>query len=124
MTRGFERRLQPRIEIKWPVTVLTMQTTIEGEIQNLSPTGAFISCKAVPPLESSFFIIIKPPERQTISVAGKVVWSTTLLADETNASLGVGVQFTNITPGDLRFLTQLVKTYNNKERASRKVPEE
>ena len=93
MTRGFERRLQPRIEIKWPVTVLTMQTTIEGEIQNLSPTG-------------------------------KVVWSTTLLADETNASLGVGVQFTNITPGDLKFLTQLVKTYNNKERASRKVPEE
>ena len=124
MSRGNERRLQPRIEIRWPVTVLTMQTTIEGEVHNLSPSGAFISCKAVPPLESSFFIIIKPPERQTISVAGKVVWSTTLQANESNASLGVGVQFTNITPGDLKFLTQLVKTYNNKKRASRKVPEE
>lgn len=124
MTRGFERRLQPRIEIKWPVTVLTMQTSIEGEIHNLSPSGAFISCKAVPPLESSFFIIIKPPERQTISVAGKVVWSTALQTGESNASLGVGVQFTNITPGDLRFLTQLVKTYNNKKRTTRKVPQE
>ena len=124
MTQGFERRLEPRIEIKWPVTVLTMQTTIEGEIHNLSPSGAFISCKAVPPLESSFFIIIKPPERQTISVAGKVVWSTTLQTGESNTSLGVGVQFTNITPGDLRFLIQLVKTYNNNRRASRKVPEE
>ena len=124
MTQGFERRLEPRIEIKWPVTVLTMQTTIEGEIHNLSPAGAFISCKAVPPLESSFFIIIKPPERQTISVAGKVVWSTTLQTGESNTSLGVGVQFTNITPGDLRFLIQLVKTYNNNRRASRKVPEE
>ena len=124
MTQGFERRLEPRIEIKWPVTVLTMQTTIEGEIHNLSPSGAFISCKAVPPLESSFFIIIKPPERQTISVAGKVVWSTTLQTGESNTSLGVGVQFTNITPGDLRFLIQLVKTYNNNKKTSRRVPEE
>ena len=124
MTRGIERRLQPRIEIRWPVTVLTMQTTIEGEIHNLSPSGAFISCKAVPPLERSFFIIITPPERQTISVAGKVVWSTTLRADESNVRQGVGVQFTNITPGDLKFLSQLVKTHNSKKRAGRKVPEE
>jgi Tfp pilus assembly protein PilZ len=124
MTREIERRLQPRIEIRWPVTVLTMQMTIEGEIHNLSPSGAFISCKAVPPLESSFFIIIKPPEHQTISLAGKVVWSTTLQTDENNASLGVGVQFTNITPGDLRFLNQLVKIHNNKKRASIEVPEE
>ena len=124
MTRGFERRLQPRIEIRWPVTVLTMQRTIEGEVRNLSPSGAFISCKVVPPLESSFFIIIKPPERQTISVAGKVVWSTTLQTDGNNASLGVGVQFTNITPGDLRFLTQLVTTHDNEKGGSRKIPEE
>lgn len=117
MTRGVERRLQPRVEIRWPVTVLTTQTTIEGEIHNVSPSGAFISCKVVPPLEGSFFIIIKPPERQTISVAGKAVWSTTLETDESNSSLGVGVQFTNITPGDRRFLNQLVKGHNNDKEA-------
>jgi Tfp pilus assembly protein PilZ len=111
MTRGFERRLQPRIEIRWPVTVLTTQTTIEGEIHNLSPSGAFILCKVVPPLESSFFIIIKPTERQTISVAGKVVWSTRLQTKDNNSSRAVGVQFTNITPGDHRFLNEFVKTF-------------
>jgi Tfp pilus assembly protein PilZ len=109
MTRGVERRLQPRIEIRWPVTVLTTQTTIEAEIHNVSPSGAFISCKDVPPLEGSFFIIIRPPERQTISVAGKAVWSTTLQTNESGTSLGVGIQFTNITRGDRRFLNQLVK---------------
>ena len=113
MTLGIERRSQPRIEIRWPVTVLTTQMTIEGELHNLSPTGAFISCKGVPLLEGSFFIIIKPPERQTISVAGKVVWSTTLLTDENNSILGVGVQFTNITPGDRRYLNHFVKTHKN-----------
>jgi hypothetical protein len=111
MTRGVERRLQPRVEIRWPVTVLTTQASIEGEIHNVSPSGAFISCEVVPPLEGNFFIIIKPPERQTISVAGKAVWSTTLETDESNSSLGVGVRFTNITPGDRKFLNQFVKSY-------------
>ena len=117
MTRGVDRRLQPRIEIRWPVTVLTTQTTIEGEIHNLSPSGAFISCKVVPPLEVSFFIIIKPPERQTISLAGKAVWSTTLESDASNSRLGVGVQFTNITPGDRRFLNQFVKIQINEKKS-------
>jgi Tfp pilus assembly protein PilZ len=121
MTRGVERRLQPRIEVRWPVTVITTQTTIEGEIHNLSPSGAFISCKVVPPLEGSFFIIIKPPERQTISVAGKATWSTTIKTDESSSSLGVGVQFTNITPGDRRFLNQFVKSYKNEKRPLHKV---
>jgi len=115
MTRGVERRLQPRVEIGWPVTILTSQTTIEGKIRNLSPSGAFISCEVIPPLEGGFFIIIKPPERPTISVAGKVVWSTTLRTDESNSSLGVGVQFTNITPGDRRFLNQFVKVHINEK---------
>ena len=117
MTLGIERRLQPRVCIRWPVTVLTTQTTIEGEIHNLSPSGAFISCKGVSPLAGSFFIIIKPPERQTISVAGKVVWSTTFQTHESNSNLGVGVQFINITPGDRRYLNQFVKTHKNKQTA-------
>ncbi len=115
MNRGVERRLQPRIEIRWPVTVLTTQTKIEGQMQNISPSGAFISCKDAPPLEGSFFIIINPPDRQTISVAGKVVWSTTLQLSNVDSSLGVGVQFTNITPSDRRFLRQLVASPNNKK---------
>lgn len=111
MTSGVERRLQPRVDIRWPVTLLTTQTTIEGEILNVSPSGACISCKAFLPLESSFFIIIKPPKRQTISVAGKVVWSSILQNDYNNSNFGMGVQFTNITPGDRRFLNQFVKTH-------------
>jgi len=117
MTRGVERRLQARIEIRWPVTVLTTQTTIEAEICNLSPSGAFISYRDALPLEGSFFIIIKPPERQTISVAGRAVWSTILHTNESGKSLGVGVQFTNITPGDRRFLSQLVKGLTNEKKA-------
>ena len=115
MTRGDDRRLQPRVEISWPVTVLTTQAKIEGEMHNVSPSGAFISCEEAPPLVGSFFIIIKPPDRQTMSVAGKAVWTTILQPNEGSSSLGVGIEFTNITQGDRNFLTRLVNSHYNKK---------
>ena len=108
MNTGMENRAKPRIEIRWPVTMLTTQDKIEGEIRNVSTSGAFISCKETPPLEGSFFIIIKPPNRQTMSVAGKVIWSMILQPSEGDSSHGVGVQFTDMTSGDRQFLSQTV----------------
>lgn len=119
MSGEFERRTQPRTQIRWPVTLLSTQDKIDGEIQNVSPTGAFISCKEPPPLEGSFFIIIKPPDRQTMSLAGKVIWSTILEPLEGNSTLGIGIQFTNMTPADRKFLSSLV-TLHYKEKISRK----
>jgi len=120
MSGESERRIQPRAEIKWPVTLLSTQAKIDGEIQNVSPSGAFVSCKEPPPVEGSFFVIIKPPDRQTLSVAGKVIWSTILEPKEGDSSLGIGIQFTNMTPGDREFLNNLV-TLHYKEKISRKV---
>ena len=115
MNSGIENRAKPRIEIRWPVTMLTTQEKIEGEIHNVSPSGAFISCKEPPPLEGSFFIIIKPPNRQTMSVAGKVIWSTIIQPSGGASSLGVGVQFTDMTPGDRKFLSQTVARHYRKK---------
>lgn len=120
MSGESERRIKPRAEIKWPVTLLSTQAKIDGEIQNVSPSGAFVSCKEPPPVEGSFFVIIKPPDRQTLSVAGKVIWSTILEPKEGDSSLGIGIQFTNMTPGDRKFLNSLV-TLHYKEKISRKV---
>ena len=115
MNSGSENRAKPRIEIRWPVTMLTTREKIEGEIHNVSPSGAFISCREAPPLEGSFFIIIKPPNRQTMSVAGKVIWSTILQPSEGDSSLGVGIQFTDMTPGDRKFLSQTVARHYRKK---------
>jgi Tfp pilus assembly protein PilZ len=66
-------------------------------------------------LEGSFFIIIKPPNRQTMSVAGKVIWSTIIQPSGGDSSLGVGVQFTDMTPGDRKFLSQTVARHYRKK---------
>lgn len=120
MSGEFERRIQPRTEIRWPVTLLSTQDKIDGEIQNVSPTGAFVSCKEPPPLERSFFIIIKPPDRQTMSLAGKVIWSTILEPLGVDATHGIGIQFTNMTPADRQYLSSLV-TLQYKEKINRKL---
>ena len=103
-----ERREFPRAKVKWPVTLITPESQIEGEIENFTPKGVFIPCEEAPPLEGSFRIIIKVPGRQTMNVAGQVIWSTVLGSDEGGARLGVGIHFTEISEDNLKFLHQVL----------------
>ena len=54
-----------------------------------------------------------------MSLAGKVIWSTILEPLEGNSTLGIGIQFTNMTSTDKKFLSSLV-TLHYKEKISRK----
>lgn len=100
-----ERRRHPRAKVKWPATVLTPQTQIEGQVENVSSVGAFISFMEAPPLEWDLRLVIKPPNHPTISAVAKVIWSTVLPTDEGSPRFGVGVQFTRISEGDRQFLS-------------------
>lgn len=102
------RRKFSRTHVRWPVTLLTSQDKTEGETENVSPTGAFISCKKVPVSEGSVRMVIKVPGHQPINVAGKVVWSTVLKPNEGPPSFGVGVKFTKISDNDSHFLREVI----------------
>jgi Tfp pilus assembly protein PilZ len=104
MSKQMERREYPRAGVKWPVTLITPEAKIEGEIENVTSKGLFVSCAEVPPSEGILRLVIKVPGRQTMNVAGKVVWST--IVDESGAKLGVGIQFTEISESDLQVLHQ------------------
>ena len=110
MSNQAERREYPRVKAKWPVTMLTSEAQIEGEIENLTPKGLFVSCAEVP-AEDSFRLLIKVPGRPTINVAGRVVWTTILDASESETRLGVGIQFTEISESDLEYLQEVMKEY-------------
>jgi Tfp pilus assembly protein PilZ len=102
------RRQFSRTVVKWPVTLLTSQDKTEGETENVSPTGVFISCKNVPISEGSVRMVIRVPGHQPINVAGRVVWSTELKPNEGPPSFGVGVQFTKISDSDSHFLREVI----------------
>ena len=102
------RRQFSRTVVRWPVTLLTSQDKTEGETENVSPTGVFISCKKVPISEGSVRMVIRVPGHQPINVAGRVVWSTVLKPNEGPSSFGVGVQFTKISDNDSYFLREVI----------------
>ena len=101
-----ERRRDVRTVVKWPTTVLTPQTQLEGQVENVSSVGAFISFTEAPPLEWDLRLVIKPPNHSTISAVAKVMWPTVLTTDGASPRFGVGVQFTRISEGDSQFLSR------------------
>ncbi|NOR11343.1 MAG: hypothetical protein GQ541_07620 [Desulfovibrionaceae bacterium] len=108
MATPLGRRLYSRASVKWPVTLLTSQDKTEGETVNVSPTGAFISCRIVPLSEGSLRLVIKVPGHQPMNVAGKVVWSKVLNPNKGVPSFGVGVQFTKVAENDSHFLREVI----------------
>ena len=118
------RRQFSRTLVGWLVTLLTSQDKTEGETENVSPTGAFISCKNVPISEGSVRMVIRVPGHQPINVAGKVVWSTVLKPNEGPPSFGVGVKCTKISENDSHFLREVIlkrygkmaERFNNKKK--------
>ena len=115
MSEQSDRREYSRAEVKWPVTLITPESQIEGEILNFTPKGLFVSCAEVPPSEGILRLVIKVPGRPTMNVAGKVIWSTIIDTTESGARLGVGIQFTEISKSDLKVLHEAATEYHRNE---------
>ena len=115
MSEQSERREYPRAEGKWAVTLITPEAQIEGEIENFTSKGLFVSCAEVPPSEGILRLVIKVPGRPTMNVAGKVIWSTIIDITESGARLGVGIQFTEISKSDLKVLHEGATEYHRDE---------
>ena len=103
-----DRRTLSSAETMWDVTMLTSQTRVKGEIETLSPEGAFILCDEIPPLEGNFLLVMEAPKQKTMSIRAKVIWSTVLENNSGDLLLGVRVQFTNMSEKDRQFLHSII----------------
>ena len=105
---GIERRLHPRILVKWPVVVETLKGSVEGETKDISVDGVFILCAKEPEIGESFPILLKPSEQRTISIIGQEIWSGSFTIDNKTV-FGMGVQFIHISTEDRNYLATLVE---------------
>lgn len=105
---GIERRLHPRILVKWPVVVETPQGPLEGETKDISVDGVFIFCAKEAEIGGNFPILLKPSEQRTISVVGEKIWSGSFTIDNKTV-FGMGVQFIHISPEDRNYIAVLVE---------------
>jgi Tfp pilus assembly protein PilZ len=106
-----EKRMGPRMKVRWPVTMLTPQAQVEGKVENVSSKGAFVSCKDMPPLEEGFLLVIRAPDYKSMNLNGRVVWSTVLSSSEDGSQFGIGVQFTRMTAEDRKALHKMIAVH-------------
>jgi hypothetical protein len=72
-----ERRKLDRVEVRWPVTMITDKGSIKGEARNITVEGVYIQFNdpiRKPALNEEFSLMIQSPGK-IIQVTGKVVWS-------------------------------------------------
>lgn len=89
---GRERRLQPRVEVRWPVTMLTSEGAMRGETKDISMQGAFIYCDKPLPLSERFVLSVKAPDA-SMQVMAQVVWASNSSSERKNEPAGMGVRF-------------------------------
>jgi len=111
MANNAERRTYPRVNKRWPVTILTDNATVQAETRNITVNGIFIASKELLRLNETFFLNISPPNRQSIQVTGTVIRSDHLSLDEQNISYGMGICFVKVSDDDRHFLEDVISTY-------------
>ena len=109
MQSTVENRIFPRVNVKWPVVVRTAQSSIEGVILNLSPSGVFVRCKNPLSLNEVFDMSISIPEAERSLIAeAEVVWSNIYGPDDEITPRGMGVRFLNISVESRAFIAKVV----------------
>jgi c-di-GMP-binding flagellar brake protein YcgR len=100
-----QRREHSRVEVSWPVSIFSSQGPLEGEVRNISLTGALIRCLEIPDLDEAVRLGIEIGEhRHVIFATAEAVRLDIQDYDSDYYSYLLGVHFTEISEKDRRFL--------------------
>lgn len=106
-----EKRKMPRINVNWPVTIITSQGTIEGESRNITPSGVFIHCKKKLPEDEIYQMIIKLPNDKQIVVKGQMMWSNLNGREDTGVLVDMGFSFIKMSEQDQKVLRTVISLF-------------
>ena len=107
------QRKYPRVEVQWPVTMMTPEGDMDGTIENISAGGAYIRCGTLLSKNDLFILAILIQDREESWLGAEVVWVDIPLSPDTEAiPIGMGIRFTNLTAEDFRFLTDAVAKHS------------
>jgi hypothetical protein len=104
---AIDNRRYPRVEIAWPVTLMTPYGPVGGTTQNLSLGGACIRLAEAPELEEVFRLVIRPAEQQILPATAELVWSGTFRED-TSMLQGMGVRFKYVADDNVKFMNKAI----------------
>ena len=107
MTSENERRKHPRIKAKWSVTIITDQSSFDGESINITDSGLFIRCWEQLHENEICQLIIRIPNRNPIMVKGTMIWSNLGDAGHKGHLAEMGFSFIKISKEDRQFFNEM-----------------
>ena len=108
MSSNRDRRQFARADIRWPATVITSDTQVGVETEDISQVGVSLSCQDSLPLGQEFRLEIHPPDRQPLIVTAKTVWTEVTNSEEDIHRFLVGAVFEYISESDIRFIDEII----------------
>ena len=104
------KRDYSRVEVSWPVIVVTSHGSIDGEITNISLSGALIRCRELPDPNETIELNFMIPEHDNypMTVSAGIIRIITDHRDNSSTLSDIGVCFTEIAEEDLRYLSNSV----------------
>jgi Tfp pilus assembly protein PilZ len=76
-----------------PARMVTATGVVEGELENISLSGAFIHCQETLEPGERVIVIAELPTNPSFNAHAEVVWSCVPPPDEEGTSRGIGVKF-------------------------------
>lgn len=110
-----EKRSNSRVEVSWPVVLLTSQGATVAETKNIGASGAFILCQAYLRPKEKLRVFVMAPNRNSLNISAEVAWSNPLCSEEDRPPCGVGLRFTSISPADRQYLRHVIAEHYEKK---------
>ena len=110
-----EKREHPRIPVRWPITIISKKGSIEGESRNITVAGVFVHCLEKLEKNEEYQMILKIPEKESLLLNGRVVWSNFENVDFNASYVGMGFCFIKISKEDRGILGEMISRYANPE---------
>ena len=108
-----QRRKYARVEVQWPVRMMTPEGDMDGTIENISAGGAYIRCGTLLSKKDLFILVILIQDREASWIGAEVVWIDIPLHPDTEPiPVGMGIRFTDMSTTDLQFLTDAVAKHS------------
>jgi c-di-GMP-binding flagellar brake protein YcgR len=112
---GKEKRGSHRSDIRWPVSLVTDQGTIQGEIVNISLAGAFLLCEQPLASNQRFGLIIRTPDRSPVEMTGEVVRSNIPDPEGKERECKAGIRFVDVSEEKERELYKAIREEQKKQ---------
>jgi len=103
------KREHSRVEVSWPVTMLTSKQLIIGEIKNISESGALISCQEVPSSEETLKLRFEITDLFYVSATVENVRFNVDDSPSGSIAYYLDVRFIEITEDERRMLCNAIE---------------